>query len=192
MARCLPRRTEISDCLCESTMRPGKYVASHRDGLPAEQGRGRWLLNRFKKEEGQGLVEASVAFLFLLLILIVMFEMVMVFASYISLLNCSVQGAIYAAAHPNMVENPPDEDYLQYVSIMQAEALAGGLSWTQITVHPPQLPPVVEAGNPLTVTIDYRLRTFASEIVFPMFGRFGLPTEYQITARTSVPIRGVP
>ncbi len=138
------------------------------------------------------MVEAAVAFLFLLLILLVMYEMAMVFSSYIALLNCSVQGAIYASAHPNMVEDPPDEEYQQYVSIMQAEALAGGLSWKDMTVHPPQLPPTVQPGNPLTVTLDYRLTTFASEIVFPLFGRFGLPTQYRITARTAVPIRWEP
>ncbi len=173
-------------------MRSEKQITSHRYSRPARPGQGRGSLNRFNKEEGQGIVEAAVAFLFLLLILIIMYEMAMVFSSYIALLNCSVQGAIYASAHPNMVEDPPDEEYQQYVSIMQAEALAGGLSWTDVTIHPPQLPPVVEAGNPLTVTLDYRLETFASEIVFPIFGRWGLPGEYWISARTAVPIRGGP
>lgn len=140
-------------------------------------------------EEGQGLVEAAVAFLFLLLILLVMFESAVLFTSYIALLNTSVQGAIYAAGHPNMEDNPPDTAYQEYISIIQAEALAGGLSWTDLKIHPPELPANVVAGEPLTVTVSYTMTTFASEVIFPMFGRFGLPTRYHVSARTTVPIR---
>jgi Flp pilus assembly protein TadG len=145
------------------------------------------VLSRSRGEEGQGLVEAAVAFLFLLTIILVMFEMVIIFNSYIALLNTSVQGAVYAAGRPNI--QPGDAEYDQYVSIMQAEALAGGLSWTDIGVDPPQLPNNVSPGEPITVTVQYTLTTFASEIVFPMFERFGLPAEYHISARTAVPIR---
>jgi hypothetical protein len=140
-------------------------------------------------EEGQGLVEAMAAFLFLLLILMVMFEAALLFTSYITLLNTSVQGAIYAAGHPAMENDPPDASYEQYVSIIQAEAVAGGLSWTDITVHPPELPANVASGQPITVTVSYTLTTFVSETVFPMFGRLGLPTRYIVSARTAAPIR---
>lgn len=142
-----------------------------------------------ENEEGQGLLEAAVAFLFLLLILIVMFEGVLLFTSYIALLNTSVQGAIYAAGHIDMVADPPDEAYQQYESIMRAEALAGKLSWTDVTISPPQLPPSIESGNPLTVTVSYEMTTFTSEVVFSMFGRLGLPDRYILSARTAVPIR---
>lgn len=150
-----------------------------------------WLKARLqvKGEEGQGLVEAAVAFLFLLLILLVMFEAAVLFTSYIALLNTSVQGAIYAAGHTDMEDNPPDAAYQQYVNIMQAEAMAGGLSWRQMTIYPPELPPDVVPGEPLTVTVSYTMTTFASEVIFPMFGRFGLPNYYIISARTAVPIR---
>jgi hypothetical protein len=140
-------------------------------------------------EEGQGLLEAAVAFIFLLLILLVMFESAVLFTSWVALLNTSVQGAIYAAGHPNMEDNPPDTAYQQYESIMQAEALAGGLSWTQVTIHPPELPAHVSAGEPITVTVSYTMTTFASEIMLPLFGRFGMPTEYVVSARTAAPIR---
>jgi hypothetical protein len=145
--------------------------------------------NGSKNEEGQGLLEAAVAFLFLLVILLAMFEMVMVFASYIALLNTSVQGAIYAAGYPNMEDNPPDTNYEKYVSIIQAEALAGNLSWVDLGINPPELPASVAPGQPITVTVEYTLTTFASEVVFPMFERFGLPSEYHISARTAAPIR---
>jgi hypothetical protein len=72
---------------------------------------------------------------------------------------------------------------------MQAEVLAGGLSWVDVRINPPELPTSVVAGEPITVTVDYTLTTFASEIVFPMFERFGLPSEYHISARTAAPIR---
>jgi hypothetical protein len=142
-----------------------------------------------RKEEGQGLLEAAVAFLFLLIILIAMFEMAMVFASYIALLNTAVQGAVYAAGYPDMESSPPDANYDRYVSIMQAEILAGGLSWVDVRINPPELPANIVADEPITVTVDYTMTTFASEVVFPMFGRFGLPTRYHISARTAVPIR---
>ena len=142
-----------------------------------------------EEEEGQGLLEAAVAFLFLLLILLAMFEMALVFASYIALLNTAVQGAVYAAGHPEMESSPPDTHYEQYVSIMQAEALAGSLSWVDVRINPPELPASVVPGEAITVTVDYTLTTFASEIVFPMFERFGLPSEYHISASTAAPIR---
>lgn len=141
------------------------------------------------QEEGQGIVEAAAAFLFLLMILLAMFEMAIVFSSYIALLNTSIQGAIFAAGHPTMESSPPDEDYEQYISIMRSEAVASGLSWTGIGIEPPALPTTISAGEPLTVTIRYSLTTFASEIVFPFFGRFGLPTQYHIRASSTIPIR---
>jgi len=144
---------------------------------------------RAKEEEGQGLLEAAVAFLFLLLILIIMFESAVLFASYTTLLNTSVQGAIYAAGHPNMEDDPPDDDYLHYESIIRAEALAGNLTWENVTISPPELPASVQPGQPITVTVSYELTTFTSEIVFPMFGRLGLPDSYTLSARTAVPIR---
>jgi hypothetical protein len=140
-------------------------------------------------EEGQGLLESAVAFLFLAVVLAVMFEMAVVFGSYIALLNSAVQGAIYAAGHTEMQNNPPDEAYQQYTSIVQAEVLAGGLSWIDTDLHAPELPPNIEPGAPLTVTVDYTMTTMFSEVVFPMFERFGLPSRYHISARTTVPIR---
>jgi Flp pilus assembly protein TadG len=172
-----------------------EQMIRHKDrqdqGLALAGNKGRWHRLRFnaRGEEGQGLLEAAVAFLFLLLLLLAMFEMTMIFSSYIALLNTTVQGAIYAAGHADMVASPPDAAYQQYVSIMQAEALAGNLSWKDVTIHPPELPPTIAPGQALTVTASYRLTTFASEVIFPMFGRFGLPTHYSIGARTSVPIR---
>ncbi len=135
------------------------------------------------------MLEAAVAFLFLLIILVAMFEMALVFSSYIALLNTAVQGAIYAAGYPDMESSPPDTNYEHYVSIMRAEVLVGGLSWVDVRINPPELPASVVAGEPITVTVDYTMTTFASEIVFPMFGRFGLPSEYHISARTAAPIR---
>jgi hypothetical protein len=135
-------------------------------------------------EEGQGLVEAAVSFLFLLMILLAMFEMVMVFSAYISLLNTSTQGAIYASGRCSMEYDPPSESYLKYVSIMESEALAGGLSWVDLRFNPPVWSPEDADEPAVTVTVEYTLTTFFSEVVFPMFGRFGLPTEYHISARS--------
>jgi hypothetical protein len=138
-------------------------------------------------EEGQGLVEALIGLLFLLLVIIVTFEMLFLFMSYMSLMNAAAQGAIRAAGHPDMV--PGDAHYTEYIGDIQGEVVAGGLDWNEVGIHPPELPPNVEAGEPITVTIDYTMTTPFSEIFMPMFGRFGLPSEYHITARTTVPIR---
>ena len=142
---------------------------------------------RQEQEEGQGLMESAVGLLFLLLILLVMFEMLFVFTSYIALLNASAQGAIRAAGHPQMEVG--DYHYQEYVSDIQGEVVANGLSWTDVHVNPPELPAVVEAGNPITVTLAYTLTTPFGEIFFPIVGKFGLPTQYHISARTAVPIR---
>jgi Flp pilus assembly protein TadG len=175
--------------LLQEQMIRHKDRQNQRLALAGNKGRWRRLRSNARGEEGQGLLEAAVAFLFLLLLLLIMFEMAMIFTSYIALLNMTVQGAIYAAGHADMVTSPPDGAYEQYVSIMQAEALAGNLSWKDVTIQPPGLPATIAPGQPLTVTASYRLTTFASEVIFPMFGRFGLPTHYTISARTSVPIR---
>ena len=103
-------------------------------------------------EEGQGLLETAVGLLFLLLILLVMFEMLFVFTSYIALLNASSQGAMRAAGHPNMEVG--DYHYEQYVSDIQGEVIASGLSWNDTHINPPELPADVESGNPITVTLD--------------------------------------
>jgi hypothetical protein len=158
--------------------------AAHR----AHRGRQCWGFPlKVGGEEGQGLVEATAGFLFLVLIILVMFEMVFLFASYITLLNASAQGAIRAAGHPNM--QPGDESYDEYLSDIQGEAVAGGLSWSDLRVNPPELPSVVQPGSPITVTLDYTMTTPFGEVFFPLFGRFGLPSKYHIHARTSVPIR---
>ena len=138
-------------------------------------------------EEGQSLVESAVGLLFLLLVIIITFEILFVFMSYMSLMNAAAQGAIQAAGHPDMV--PGDSAYDNYIADIQGEAVAGGLTWSDVNIHPPVLPPNVVQGEPITITIDYTMTTPFSEIVLPMFGRFGMPTEYHIRAWTSVPIR---
>jgi hypothetical protein len=138
-------------------------------------------------EEGQSLVESAIGLLFLLLVIIITFEMLFLFMSYMSLLNATAQGAIQASGHPNMV--PGDANYEDYIADIQGEVVAGGLNWPDVGINPPVLPPNVVQGAPITVTIDYTMTTPFSELVFPMFGRFGLPTEYHIAARTTVPIR---
>jgi hypothetical protein len=144
-----------------------------------------------KWEEGAGLVEAAVGFLFLMLIMIVTFEMLFVFTAYISLLNASVQGAVYAGGQPDMEEGDPA--YLHYESLIQAEALAGGLSWKDIVVNLPEVAANSETGiDELTVSIDYHLTTPFGEIFFPLLGKFGLPSTYHIVASTTVPVREGP
>ena len=53
-------------------------------------------------EKGQSMLEMTVGLVFLVLIVLVLFEMAVLFYSYIALLNASREGAVYAATHPTM------------------------------------------------------------------------------------------
>jgi Flp pilus assembly protein TadG len=54
------------------------------------------------REQGQSLVEMSLGSVFLLLVVLVLFESVMVFRSYIGVLNVAREGAFWVAHYPDM------------------------------------------------------------------------------------------
>ena len=70
----------------------------------------------------------------------------------------------------------------------------GGLLTTDnLTVYRPIAAPnctlPIGAGCMITVTVNYQLRTLTSGISLPAFGRFGLPSTYQINYKMTIPVR---
>jgi hypothetical protein len=150
-------------------------------------------------EEGQGVVELTIAMSLLLLILIVSFEFAIIFATYIALLNSARAGARYASTQPGLLLHPApisDTQYAMYCIAIQDEALAAGLDGSQLTIYPPETKydgsgnPMIALGEPITTTLDYNVKTFTSGIGLPFFGRFGLPSTYRVTAKAAFPIGG--
>ncbi len=137
-------------------------------------------------EEGQSMLEMTVGVIFLLLVVLVLFEMAMLFYSYIAALNASREGAVFASLYPDLREGDPQYD--RYVSIVNAEAQAAGLDPDYLTVYPPEAP-VTEPLYPVIVKVDYELLNPTQGIFLPFLGRMGLFQSAKMTAKTEMPIR---
>ena len=127
--------------------------------------------------------------IFLVIIVLILFEMAVLFYSYIALLNASREGAVFAATHPTMIEG--DRDYERYVTITTAEAFEGGLVTDTgfFEVHPPDKPVGVEPLDPIIVSVSYQLINPTQGIILPTLGRMGLFQSAWMTARTEMPIQ---
>ena len=153
----------------------------------------RWIK---RNEEGQSLVEVSVVSIFLILLGLMIFEVGVTFASYMSLLNASREGALYASSHPRLSDSSAvAEDSSHYMhfteNVVKGEVLTGNmLDPDELTIHRPVLVNGTQSiGDPIRVQVDYRLQTFTSTISLPFFGRFGLPDYWPLSAWTIMPIR---
>lgn len=146
----------------------------------------RWL----NRESGQSLVEVSVVSVFLILIVIIVFESGLVFSSYIALLNASREGAVYASSHPGLAtDDTSSSDYQSYEGIIKAEARLR-LYTDYLTIDRPELVEgTSDFGDPIKVRINYQVHTFTSGIRLPFFERFGLPNYWPVSAWTIMPIR---
>ena len=118
-------------------------------------------------------------------LVVVVFEFGMVFSSYVAVINASRAGASYASMYPN----PASAEYGRYADIARNEARAGRLRMETLDVLAPVTPEGMDAGDPISVTVVYRLQTFSSGISLPIFGRLGLPSTYTIRWTTTAPIR---
>jgi hypothetical protein len=157
------------------------------------------------------MVELAVTLPFLIAIVIGLIEMGIAFASYLSLVNATREGAIYASMHPELVDatqTPTSsttwEEYVNRVAnevlVVVGERLKAGQLLTQdiLTVDRPVIGPPdaihgcptgMEVGCPITVTTHFQIHTLTSDISLPYFGRFGLPSYYQINYSMGMPIR---
>ena len=152
------------------------------------------------KEQGQSMLEMTVGMVFLVIIVLILFEMAVLFYSYIALLNASREGAVYAATHPALalMEDPGDPDdpeysnYLTYETITTAEAVAGGLR-TDPEFFDIKQPEVLEGEvdplDPIIVRVSYQLINPTQGIILPFLGRMGLFQSAWMTASTEMPIQ---
>ena len=127
---------------------------------------------------------------FLVLIILILFEMAVLYYSYIALLNASREGAVFAATHPTM--EPGDADYVRYEQITTAEAIEGGLVTDPefFRIYEPEKPDGgVEPLDPIIVRVSYQLINPTSGIILPTLGRMGLFQSVWMTASTEMPIQ---
>ncbi len=149
-------------------------------------------LNPSRDEKGQSIVEVSAGLIFLLLIILIVFEGGIMFSTYIALLNAAHDGALYASRHPSLDPDDPEqiESYEQYEGLIRAEAFNGGLTDpTKMLILPPEKPEGSDPGDPIVVKVTYRVETFTSSVSLPYFGRLGLPYYWPVTAKVIMPIR---
>ena len=147
------------------------------------------------------MLEMSVGLVFLVIIVLILFEMAVLFYSYIALLNASREGAIYAATHPAIaqMEDPTDSEdpeysnYVTYETIATAEAVAGGLRTDPeyFLIHQPELdePDATDPLDPIVVRVSYQLINPTQGIILPFLGRMGLFQSAWMTAATEMPIQ---
>ena len=149
----------------------------------------RWLK---RNESGQGFVEVSIISVLLILTVVIVFEAGLVFSSYITILNASREGAVYASSHPDLVTlDTSDDVYQKYEGVIKAEARLRLFMNDDHVLHVsrPQVGSSVSFGSPITVSVSYDCYTFTSGLSLPFFGRFGLPPYWPIKAWTVMPIR---
>jgi hypothetical protein len=123
------------------------------------------------------MLEMTVGVIFLLIVVLVLFEMAMLFYSYIAALNASREGAVFASLYPDLREGDP-----------LYGRQAAGLNTDYLTVHPPEAP-VIEPLYPVIVRVDYELLNPTQGIFLPILGRMGLFQSAKMTAKTEMPIR---
>lgn len=137
------------------------------------------------------MLEMTVGLVFLVIIVLILFEMAVLFYRYIALLNASREGAVFAATHPYIAEDPNDSDYARFETITTAEAIKGGLVTDEefFQILPPEVPYGIAPLEPIIVKVKYQLINPTSGIVLPFMGRMGLFQSAWMTAATEMPIQ---
>lgn len=168
-------------------------------------------VSRRTPESGQSMVELAIGLPFLMLIIIALIEMGLIFATYVSLINATREGAIFASMHPELVTTTQYDCTLsansgtiwcQYQARVKNEvfvATAEQLRSAQLLNYDPYTAVVANAptlpdgnnnpGSSIQVQVTANLSTFTSNISLPFFGRFGLPNTYSLSYTFQMPIR---
>lgn len=133
------------------------------------------------------MLEMTIGVIFLLIIVLVLFEMAMLFYSYIAVLNASREGAVYASAHPDMNA----AEYQRFENVTTAEAQAAGLNTGPgfFVVDAPATPNGNDPLQPIIVRVHYQLINPTQGILLPVMGRMGLFQSAWMTGETKMPIR---
>ena len=152
--------------------------------------RRRWQPFRFQArgEEGQSLLEMSVGLIFLLGIVLLLFEAALLFQAYIALLSAAREGAVYASLYPTMSSGTPE--YTEYENRTLAEATAAGLLTdpAHFTIDAPVAPEGTDPGKKIVVQVHYQFINPAQGIILPFFGRMGLFDSVWMSAKEEWPI----
>lgn len=164
---------------------------------------------RESDERGQSLTEMAIGLPFVMLIIIGIIEMGFVFATYISMINATREGAVFASMHPELSDTSgaSDDDILApgtttiydeyenrvlnevFVVTTQQLRATQLLTEDDYDLKRPLTDGTTTAGTPITVTLVFSISTFTSNISLPYFGRFGLPSRYPLTYSFAMPIR---
>lgn len=169
------------------------------------------ITSQHTAEDGQSIVELAIGIPFVLLIIIAIIEMGLIFATYVSMINATREGAIFASMHPELLTATHDDCSLgantgtlwcQYQARVKNEvfvATAEQLRANQLLTYDTDTAVVVDAptvtggasgpGDPITVHVSANLSTFSSNVSLPFFGRFGLPNTYTLSYSFQMPIR---
>lgn len=136
------------------------------------------------------MLEMTFGLVFLVIIVLILFEMALLFYSYIALLNASREGAVYASLFPDIVDTG-DPHYSEYASIVTAEANAAGLNTDPAVfqLFLPETPEGIDPLNPVIVKVSYKIINPTQGVILPLLGRMGLFRGAWMTARTEMPIR---
>lgn len=145
-------------------------------------------------ERGQSLVEMSLTLIFLLIMLIAVFEMARVFTTYLALVSSTRHGALYLVDKPAMLNeigqsNCQDPDLSQsktptlyeFCRRIIESAQTKGLDPERLVISDPVYTPMNNGRYEVFVGVTYLLDDlFTSTVNFPIVGRLGLPSQYQI------------
>lgn len=141
------------------------------------------------------MLEMTVGMVFLLGVVVILFESAMLFYTYISLLNASREGAVYAAKHPELAGGglPSDDPvWVRYLEVTSEEINSAGLR-TDGGELVQDVPVIGGCGTdrlcPITVTLHYSLTNPTQGLILPIVGRMGLFRSVWMSARTDMPIR---
>lgn len=142
------------------------------------------------KEAGQSMLEMTFGLVFLVIIVLILFEMALLFYSYIAILNASREGAVYASLYPDIADTT-NPHYSEYEAIVTAEAQAAGLNTepSVFEVFLPETPQGTDPLDPVIVKVSYQVINPTQGIILPFLGRMGLFQGAWMTARTEMPIR---
>jgi Flp pilus assembly protein TadG len=134
----------------------------------------------------------TVGVVFLMGIVLILFEMAMLFYAYIAVLNASREGAVYASIHPEVTDTGA-ASYARFEEITTTEANAAGLITD--TAHFEVLTPWIDPACgtdplcPITVRVRYEIINPTQGIILPILGRMGLFQSAWMQAETEMPIR---
>ena len=146
-----------------------------------------------KGEEGQAMLEMTVCIIFLLLVVVALFEFAMVFYSYISLLNAAREGAVYASIYPDVAEGTISPHWTEFEETTLAEAEASGLitdgGILELLTPIRQAPPCENDVCTITAILNYDMMNETQGLFLPFMGRLGLFQTLVVQARVDMPIR---